>query len=136
MSPDLVNTKYFLFVINLITRTKGKYRKGRRLKFSGTKPCLRLNALFHKCSSSSQCGRFSLMLWRLVKGSFFCVFLVRLSPDNIILIYWIKFKCTVINDHEWQLQICPCQPKSGNYQALSPCWCSDTQHFCNIPHHA
>ena len=32
------------------------------------------NALFHKISNSAQCGLFALILWRLVKGSFFCVF--------------------------------------------------------------
>jgi len=32
------------------------------------------DASFRNFSSSAQCGRFSLILWRLVKGSFFCVF--------------------------------------------------------------
>ena len=69
------------------------------------------NAPFCKISSYAQCGRFSLMLWRLVKRSFFCVFYVRLSTENIILTYWIKIdhiiQCTLINDHNWQLWICP-----------------------------
>jgi len=33
-----------------------------------------LNAPFRKISNSAQCGRFALILWRLVKGSFFSVF--------------------------------------------------------------
>ena len=33
-----------------------------------------LNAPFRKISNSAQCGRLALILWRLVKGSFFCVF--------------------------------------------------------------
>jgi len=32
------------------------------------------NAPFRKILNSAQCGRFALILWRLVKGSFFCVF--------------------------------------------------------------
>ena len=32
------------------------------------------NAPFRKNSNSTQRGRFALILWRLVKGSFFCVF--------------------------------------------------------------
>ena len=32
------------------------------------------NAPFRKISNSAQCGRFALILWRLVNGSFFCVF--------------------------------------------------------------
>jgi len=31
------------------------------------------NAPFHKISNTSQCGKFALILWRLVNGSFFCV---------------------------------------------------------------
>jgi len=33
-----------------------------------------INAPFRKISNSAQCGKFALILWRLVKGSFFCVF--------------------------------------------------------------
>jgi len=32
-------------------------------------------APFRKFLNSAQCGRFALILWRLVKGSFFCFFL-------------------------------------------------------------
>ena len=35
---------------------------------------LACNAPFCKISNSAQCGRFALILWRLVKWSFFCVF--------------------------------------------------------------
>ena len=36
--------------------------------------CRAIYAPFRKISYSAQCGRLALILWRLVKGSFFCVF--------------------------------------------------------------
>ena len=35
--------------------------------------CLLLNAPFCKISNSAKCGRFAMILYRFVKGSFFCV---------------------------------------------------------------
>ena len=45
------------------------------------------DAPFHKSSSSSQCGRFSLILWR---GPSFVFSWSDCHLTNIILIYWIK----------------------------------------------
>ena len=65
--------------------------------FAPTTPewnALSRNAPFRKFSGSSQCGR---LFKYLVKGfitnrkyAFVCVLEVRLSPDEIILIYWIE----------------------------------------------
>jgi len=41
---------------------------------SGSEKNMATNAPFRKISNSTHCGRSALILWRLVKGSFFWVF--------------------------------------------------------------
>jgi len=60
-----------------------------------------VRAPFRKISSSAQSGRFSLTLWRLVKGSFLC-FLGQIVTQSIGL----KLTMYCYNDHDWQLRIC------------------------------
>ena len=63
------------------------------------------NAPFHKISSSAQCGRFSLILWRLVKGTFFYVLGQIVTWQYYPNLLDQNWSCTVIIDHAWQLRI-------------------------------
>jgi len=53
--------------------TMKKFQSYKLLENSVAKTTIKY-APFRKISNSAQCGRFALILWRLVKGSFFCVF--------------------------------------------------------------
>ena len=53
----------WILCVLLVTRTCNVWRNK-----------LSRNAPFGKISNSALCGRIALILWRLVKGSFFCVF--------------------------------------------------------------
>jgi len=70
---------YFLFVINLITWTKEKYQRGRRLKFCGTVQSPLLIELWEsECShgwrmcvgkpADYRCGRADMVVWWMVGG--------------------------------------------------------------------
>ena len=57
----------FLYLLTYLSWLRAFVRQRVTLTYRHTAP-------FSKISNSAQCGRFALILWRLVKGYFFCVF--------------------------------------------------------------
>jgi len=77
---------YFVFVINLTTRTKVKYRKGRRLKFCGT-----VHKSVATAGAPRKAGYVDWPLWYYLNISPLC--LIKAVAVRILLFFFNAFLC-------------------------------------------